>query len=220
MFWGTGVNSGWRSSPAACFETLQCRDSNQWTGWEGKLQLLRCWQYSENTILAPVLVVKKDKQQRLVFRWLHQSFDLVLWHILRWGSGLVSDALQACRSHPCPNASSVKSQLEKVCVTGKRGWDWGWQYYYQQETGCSQDKRYLVILAVTYLLLACNGWQLRKIQTVFNWASPFKPVLNHIRGCNTSMVVGEQCAIVDILLDKTQNQNLNHRILNHLFWHE
>lgn len=129
-------------------------------------------------------------------------------------------ALQACRSHPCPNVPSVRcgEVSIKEGPSGKRGWDkCDSTEYYQQETACFKDKRCLVILAVMlHLLLACSAQE----NPNFSSASLFKSVLNHIRGCNTSMVVGEQCAIVDALLDKTQNQHLNHRILNHRFWHE
>lgn len=59
-----------------------------------------------------------------------------------------------------PQCRTMKSQLEKKRVTGKRGGDKKCDNteYYQQETACWKDKRCLVILAVMfYLLLACHG---------------------------------------------------------------
>lgn len=114
-------------------------------------------------ILALLPVVKKDKQQQLVFKWLHQSFDLVLWHTCSsedQGLYPVSDALQACRRNcPCPKASSVQfSEVvirEGMCDRKKRTRQQVWQCRILSTGNCTFLKAKGILLSWLWRCISC-----------------------------------------------------------------
>ena len=114
-------------------------------------------------IVALLPVDKKDKEQRLMFKWLRQSFDLVLWHrCCSEDQGLypVSDALQACRrSLPSPDVSSVQyhelSIREGMCDRKKRTRQQVWQYRILSTGNCMFLKTKSILLSWLWCCISC-----------------------------------------------------------------